>query len=170
MVANSYIENRIFSVRGSKVMFDMDLAELYGVPTKRLIEQVKRNIRRFPDDFMFQLSQEEFKNWRSQFATSNSGMKMGLRRPPYVFTEHGAVMLASVLNSEAAVAASIQVVRAFIRFRSILGAHKELARKLVDLEKKYDGKFLVVFRALEKLMSPPEEPKEPIGFRLCPDP
>jgi len=146
-------------------MLDADLAELYGVTTKRLNEQVKRNASRFPGDFMFQLTPDETRILRSQFATSRSGWG-GRRALPYAFTEHGAVMLASVLNSPTAVDASVQVVRAFVRLREILATHKDLARKLEDLEKKYDARFRVVFDAIRKLMAPPERPRRQIGFRV----
>lgn len=113
------IKYKIYDIRGQKVMLDRDIAILYGVETKRLNEQVKRNIERFPEDFMFQLSQEEFENWKSQIATSNS-IKMGLRRPPYAFTEHGVAMLASVLTSKIAVQVNISIVRAFVAVRQMM--------------------------------------------------
>jgi len=145
-------------------MLDSDLAEIYGVETKVLNQAVKRNRDRFPEDFMFQLTNEEAEALRSQFVTSKKG-RGGRRYAPYAFTEHGAVMLASVLNSTVAVHASIQVVRAFVRLREMLAAHKELARKLEELEKKYDKQFAVVFEAIRQLMEPPDEKaKEPIGF------
>lgn len=157
------IESRILLIRGHKVMLDSDLAELYRVSTKRLNEQVRRNRERFPEDFMFQLTPEETEALRSQFATSNRG-RGGRRYRPYAFTEHGAVMLASVLNSPVAVQASIQVVRAFIRLREILATHKELARKLAELEQKYDRQFKVVFDAIRELMAPPKKERKEIGF------
>ena len=127
------IQQRIIIIRGHRVLINADLAMLYGVTTKRLNEQVKRNIKRFPSDFMFQLNEEESENLRSQFATSSWG---GRRYLPYVFTEHGAIMLTNVLNSAVAVHASIQVVRAFVKLREILSTHKDLASKLVQLEQK----------------------------------
>ena len=127
------IQQRIIIIRGHRVLINADLAMLYGVTTKRLNEQVKRNIKRFPSDFMFQLNEEESENLRSQFATSSWG---GRRYLPYVFTEHGAIMLTNVLNSDVAVHASIQVVRAFVKLREILSTHKDLASKLVQLEQK----------------------------------
>jgi hypothetical protein len=143
-------------------MLDADLAEVYGVTTKRLNEQVRRNRDRFPEDFMFQLSDAEFTDLRSQFATSSWG---GRRYPPFAFSEHGALMLASVLNSPIAVDASIQVVRAFVRLREFLATHKDLSRKLAELEKKYDHQFQVVFDAIRQLMEPsPDKPKRRIGF------
>ncbi len=155
------IERAILLIREHRVMLDEDLAELYGVTTKRLNEQVKRNVDRFPPDFMFQLSFQEFTNLRSQFATSRWG---GRRTPPYAFTEHGAVMLASVLNSPIAVHASVEVVRAFVRLRQLLASHQELARKLMALEKKYDAQFKIVFDAIRELMKPPEPKHRDIGF------
>lgn len=156
------IERAMLLIRRQKVMLDSDLAELYGVTTKRLNQQVKRNSDRFPNDFMFQLSAEEFAHLRSQFATASWG---GRRTPPYAFTEHGAVMLASVLNSPRAVQASIEVVRAFIRLRQLLTSHEDLARKLAALEKKYDAQFKVVFDAIRQLMTPPTPHQRQIGFR-----
>jgi hypothetical protein len=144
---------------------DRDLAVLYGVETKVLKQAVKRNPNRFPDDFMFELTQEEFKNWRSQFVTSKAD-KMGLRYPPYAFTENGVAMLSSVLNSERAILANIQIMRTFTRLREILGTHEELKRKIEQMEKKYDGQFRVVFEAIRQLMTPPETKKRKIGFQL----
>jgi hypothetical protein len=128
------IGRRIYVIRGQKVMLDSDLAELYQVPTKRLNEAVKRNSDRFPADFMFQLSPEELENWRSQIATSNPTAKMGLRRPPYAFTELGVAMLSSVLNSDRAVQMNILIMRAFVRLRELMATHKDLARKIDQLE------------------------------------
>ena len=157
------IEDAIYVIRSEKVMLDEDLAKLYGVSTKRLNEQVTRNTDRFPDDFMFRLTPDEFRNLRSQSATSSWG---GRRYPPRAFTEHGAVMAANVLNSKRAVQASIQVVRTFIRLRQMLANHRGLARKLDALEKKYDKQFRVVFEAIRQLMEPPpDKSKRRIGFR-----
>lgn len=158
------IASRILLIRGHKVMLDADLAELYGVSTKRLNEQVKRNKMRFPADFMFALTAAEAGALKSQFATSNVG-RGGRRTRPNAFTEHGAVMLASVLNSPLAVQASIQVVRAFLRLREILATHKALASKLAELEQRYDKQFKVVFDAFRELMSPPAKRVRQIGFR-----
>ena len=158
------IDRAILLIRGHKVMLDADLANIYGVTTKRLNEQVKRNRTRFPVDFMFQLTEGETDALRSQFATSNKGHG-GRRTLPFVFTEHGAVMLASVLNTTVAVHASIQVVRAFVRFRRLLVTNVGLARKLAELENKYDAQFKVVFDAIRKLMIPPEPKRQLIGFR-----
>jgi len=156
------IESHIFLIRGQKVMLDADLAELYEVETRRLNEQVRRNSERFPEDFMFQLTAEEFANLKSQFATSSWG---GRRKLPFVFTEHGAIMAASVLNSKRAIEASVQVVRAFVRLRQMLASNAELSRKLVALEKNYDIKFRAVFEAIHQLMAPADpKKKRPIGF------
>ena len=160
------IETRIFLIRGMKVMLDSDLANLYGVSTRRLNEQVKRNLHRFPPDFMFQLSAEETQNLRSQIATSSAGHG-GRRYQPYAFTEHGAVMLASVLNSKIAVQASVQVVRAFVRLRQILATHKKLAGKLAELETRiaaHDENITTLFEAIRQMMELPEKPRRRIGF------
>ncbi len=161
------IESRILLIRGQKVMLDADIAELYGVETKVLNQAVRRNIERFPEDFMFQLTDQEAATLRSQFVTSKRG-RGGRRYRPYAFTEHGAVMLASVLNSPVAVEASIQVVRAFIRLREILATHKELAKKLIELEGRieaHDEGITALFEAIRQLMEPPGKPQRKIGFR-----
>jgi hypothetical protein len=156
-------------IRGDRVILDSDLAELYGVETRRLNEQVKRNRGRFPQDFMFQLSPDEFEGLKSHFATSRSGWG-GRRKLPFAFTEHGAIMAASVLNTPQAVDMSIFVVRAFVRLRSFLATHKELAIKVTELEKKltaHDEQILTIVEAIKQLMSlPPPVKKRPIGFRL----
>ena len=146
-------------------MLDRDLAEIYGASTKRLNEQVKRNPGRFPRDFMFRLSKAEMAHWRSQIATSNPGAKKGVRRPPYAFTEQGVAMLSSVLNSERAVLVNVEIMRAFVRLRQVLNSHKDLARKLVELERKYDSQFKAVFDAIRELMAPPAKPRPKIGFQ-----
>ena len=158
------IERSILVIRGEKVMLDTDLAVLYGVPTKRLNEQVKRNRDRFPRDFMFQLTGRE----KREVVANCDHLKRLKFSPslPYAFTEHGAIMLATVLNSPIAVKASIQVVRAFIRLRQMLASNAELARKLYSLEKKYDEQFKVVFDAIRELMTPPAHTRKgKIGFR-----
>jgi hypothetical protein len=158
------VERRILFIRGEKVILDADLAELYGVTTKRLNEQVRRNRDRFPPDFMFQLTEEEFAILRSQFATSRSGWG-GRRYPPFVFTEHGAIMAANILNSPQAIAASVTVVRAFVRLRQMLASHADLARKLEDLEKRYDSQLKQVFTAIRALMASPGDPSNKrIGY------
>lgn len=147
------IEKSIFVIRGQKVMLDSHLAELYEVPTKRLNEQVRRNLQRFPEDFMFQLTDEEADHLRSQIATSN--LKRGGRRyNPYVFTEHGVAMLSSVLHSERAIQVNIAIIRAFIKLREMLATHKDLASKLDELESRYDAQFSDVFEAIRKLTIP----------------
>jgi hypothetical protein len=159
------IERSILLIRGHKVILDSDLAELYGVTTKRLNERVRRNLSRFPEDFMFQLTESETHLLRSQFATSKEG-RGGRRYLPYAFTEQGVAMLSSVLNSERAIKANIEIMRAFVRLRQILASNKELAKRLDELEKKYDAQFKIVFDAIRKLMTPPEAqtPKKRIGF------
>jgi len=161
------VERKIYVIRDQKVMLDRDLAELYQVPTKALNQAVQRNRERFPMDFMFPLDKKETENWKSQIVTSNSGIKMGLRKNPYVFTEQGIAMLSSVLKSERAVTVNIAIMRTFVRLREILGTHKELAEKIMNMEKKYDKKFRIIFEVLDELLGPPPEPpKEPMGFRL----
>jgi len=161
------IEKKILLIRNQKVMIDRDLAELYGVATKRLNEQVKRNKERFPFDFMFQLTLEE----KSEVVANCDHLKNLKYSPnlPYAFTEHGALMLASVLNSSRAVEASIYVVRAFIRLREILLTHKELAKKLKELELKidsHDQHIQAIFDVINQLLIPPEKPKQKIGFTI----
>ena len=160
------IEKRILLIRGQKVMLDSDLAKLYGVPTKRLNEQVRRNANRFPEDFMFQLSAEEAEVLRSQFATLDKGRGRHRKYLPLAFTEQGVAMLSSVLHSKRAVLVNIEIMRTFVRLREILATHKDLARKLEELEAKYDGQFRVVFEAIRQLMTPPAPPKRRIGFRV----
>jgi hypothetical protein len=166
LISIESVEQRILLIRGQKIILDVDLAQLYGVTTKRLNEQVKRNRNRFPEDFMFRLSSEEGKSFlalRSQIATLKRGHH--LKYAPYAFTEHGAIMVANVLNSPVAVRASIQVVRAFVRLRDIMATHKDLAQKLQQMEQKYDRKFKVVFDAIRELMAPPiSSSKRQIGF------
>ncbi|MBI4679853.1 MAG: ORF6N domain-containing protein [Nitrospirae bacterium] len=162
-VRQERIEGKIYMIRGHKVMLDSDLAEMYEVPTKVLIQAVKRNIVRFPSDFMFQLNNQEVIALRSQIVTSKIG-KGGRRYPPYVFTEQGVAMLSSVLNSERAIQVNIAIMRSFVKIREMLSAHKDLARKLEDMERKYDSQFRVVFDAIKQLMMPPEKTKRKIGF------
>ena len=160
------IEKKIYLIRNQRVMLDSDIAELYGVTTKRFNEQVKRNIERFPEDFMFKLTDEEYKILRSQFATSNI-IHGGRRYTPYVFTEHGAIMAATILNSSKAVEMSIFVVRAFVKLREITSGNKELAQKLNELEKKYekhDKDIKAIIDAIRQLMTSPEKTKRKIGF------
>ena len=166
-IIHKSIENRIFIIRGIKVLLDSDLAELYGVTVKRLNEQVKRNADRFPEDFMFRLTAEEHESLRSQSAASNAG-RGGRRYLPFVFTEHGAIMAASVLNSERAVEMSLFVVRAFVRLREMLGGHRELALKLSELEGKldtHDHAIQEILDAIRELMDRSTKPQKQIGFR-----
>ena len=160
------IEQRIFLVRGQKVMLDADLAEIYRVPTKSLNLAVKRNADRFPEDFMFQLTDDEVVGLRFHFETSKRG-RGGRRYLPYAFTEQGVAMLSSVLRSSRAVQVNIAIMRTFVRLREMLLSNAELARKLAALENKYDAQFKVVFDAIRELMTPPAAPpKRRIGFVL----
>lgn len=145
-------------------MLDRDLAALYGVSTRTLNQAVKRNMKRFPEDFMFQLTEDEMKNWKSQIVITNKE-KMGLRKRPYAFIENGVAMLSSVLNSEMAITVNIQIMRTFTKLREMLATHKELKQKIEKMEKKYDYQFKVVFDAIRQLMPPPETKKKRIGFR-----
>ena len=161
-VSVQFVERRIYLIRGQKVMIDVDLAELYGVPTGVLNQQVKRNRKRFPADFMFQLTKEEAANLKSQFVISNW---RGLRRAmPYAFTEQGVAMLSSVLNSKRAVQVNIEIMRTFARLRQLLATHARLARKLEALERRYDNQFKIVFDALRELMAPQPPKRRRIGF------
>ena len=158
------IERRILLIHGQKVMLDADLAELYGVTVGRLNEAVKRNVKRFPRDFMFQLSLQELRNLKSQIAISSSRWG-GRRHQPYAFTEQGVAMLSSVLNSERAVQVNIEIMRAFVRLREIIASNKNLAKRLDALEKKYDSQFKVVFDAIRELMTPVPSTPRRIGSR-----
>lgn len=166
--ALTVIQARILTLRAQRVMLDADLAKLYQVPTKRLNEQVKRNRARFPADFVFRLTAEE----KAQVVADCDHLRHLRFSPtlPNAFTEHGAVMLAAVLQSPTAVAASIQVVRAFVRLRGLVAEHAGLARRLDELEGRYDRQFKVVFDAIRALMAPPDEPAKRIGFRAAPEP
>jgi phage regulator Rha-like protein len=171
LIPEELIERKIFLLRGQKVMLSIHLAGLYGVGTKVLIQSVKRNAVRFPEDFMFQLTPEEAQSLRSQFVTlKNRGSKRG-KHPkylPYAFTEQGVAMLSSVLRSKKAVLVNIAIMRAFVKLRQILSAHKELAHKLEELERKiakHDAEIQGIFEAIRQLMVPPEKPKRRIGFQ-----
>lgn len=164
VIPSERIEKTILLIRGQKVMLDADLAALYEVETRTLVQAVKRNAKRFPGDFMFELSQEEFDGLRSQSVISKSEGRGGRRYLPYAFTEQGVAMLSSVLRSERAVYVNIEIMRAFVRLRQILSSNVELARKLETLEKKYDAQFKVVFDAIRQLMTPPQKPRRRIGF------
>ena len=161
------VEQLIFLIRGQKIMLSTHLADLYDVEPKVLMQAVKRNIERFPEDFMFQLSAEEFENLKSQIVTSSWG---GMRRArPYAFTEQGVAMLSSVLHSKRAVRVNIEIMRAFVRLREILSTHKELARKLAELEGRMaenDEQILAIFEAIRQLMTPPERERKKIGFEV----
>lgn len=159
------IEKAILLIRGQKVMLDADLAALYGVETRVLVQAVKRNMERFPEDFMLQLSKEEVDFLRSQIVTLKKGRGQHSKYLPYAFTEQGVAMLSSVLRSRRAIQVNIEIMRAFIRLRQMLASHVELARKLDALEKKYDAQFKQVFEAIRQLMTPPEPKRRPIGFR-----
>ena len=174
LVPVEIIANKIFLIRGQKVMLDRDLANLYKVKTKRLIEQVKRNMKRFPGDFMFQLTWEEVQSLRSHFATLNNLEKISSKRGkhikylPYSFTEQGVAMLSSVLNSERAIMVNISIMRVFSKLKQLALSHSELLRKVESLERKYgehDKKIAVIFQALKQLLEPePVPPKGKIGF------
>lgn len=163
LVPAEVIENKILLLRDKKVMLDRDLAILYEVETRVLNQAVRRNIERFPEDFMFQLTEEEMKNWTSQIVITNKE-KMGLRRRPYAFTEPGVAMLSSVLNSNRAIHVNIQIIRTFIKLRQLLLTHVELKRKIEDMEGKYDQQFKIVFEAIRKLL---ESPKPELMKRIA---
>lgn len=163
-VPQEMIQNKIFMIRGKKVMLDRDLAELYGVETKYLTRQVRRNKERFPDEFLLLLTQQEVAILKRQIGTSSWG---GTRKPPFAFTEHGILMLSSVLNSPRAIQVNIQIMKTFIQLREILTSHKELRQKIEKMESKYDYQFQVVFKAIKKLLAPPcIKSKPPIGFHV----
>ena len=165
LIPVEFIEKRILLIRGQKVMLDSDLAALYGVETKALNQAVRRNIKRFPEDFMFELSREENDSLRSQIVTLKSGRGQHRKYLPYAFTEQGVAMLSSVLNSDQAIEVNILIMRAFVKLREMISTHKDLARKLEQLEKKYDSQFKLVFDVIRQLMAPPEpKKKRPIGF------
>lgn len=165
MAAEVTVERSILVLRGQRVILDETLADLYGVSVSGLNQAVKRNAERFPDDFMFQLTADEGDSLRSQFVISNPKGRGGRRYEPFAFTEQGVAMLSSVLRSERAVRVNIEIMRAFVRMRRVLQEHAELAAKLAQLEKKYDGQFRMVFDAIRDLMAPPAKAKPKIGFR-----
>ncbi len=166
LIPEDVLAHKILFIRGYKVMLDRDLAVLYGVGTRDLNKAVARNLERFPEDFMFKLNRKEFENLMFQTGTSSWG---GTRKMPYAFTEHGILMLSSVLRSSSAVQVNIQIMRAFVKLRQLLSTHKELARKLEELEKKYDAQFKSVFDAIKMLMAPTPDtdagPKTIPGFK-----
>ena len=166
MIPQEIIEHKILMIRGHKVMLDSDLAILYGVTTFNFNKAVKRNLSRFPEDFIFQLSAEEFKSLRFQIGISKKG-RGGRRYLPYAFTEQGVAMLSSVLRSERAIQVNIAIMRAFVKLRKILSTHKELAHKLSQLERKiekHDVEIKAIFDAIRELMTPPKKPRKRIGF------
>ncbi|MDA8130384.1 MAG: ORF6N domain-containing protein [Elusimicrobia bacterium] len=164
VIPQEVLESKILLVRGHRVMLDRDLGALYGVGTRDLNKAVSRNMERFPEDFMFRLDGSELENLMFQFGTSSWG---GTRKPPRVFTEHGILMLSSVLKSRRAIAVNIQIMRTFTRLRGLLASSRDLARKVAELEKKYDAQFKSVFDAIRALMEPPDgpEPKKITGFK-----
>jgi hypothetical protein len=170
-ITDETVMDKIYFIRGKKVMLDRDLAEMYGVETRVLNQAVKRNEKRFPPDFMFQLTEKELENWISQIVTSNKE-KMGLRKLPNAFTEQGVAMLSSVLNSETAIEVNIQIIRIFSRIRGVILTNKDFLLKLEQLERKVDkhsDEIQVIFKALKKLFNPPPAPIEPrkrIGFKF----
>ncbi len=165
MFPNEVVINKIYLIRGQKVMLDKDLAELYGVETRTLNQAVKRNVERFPEDFMFQLSEEEFENLKSQIVISSWG---GRRKLSFAFTEQGVAMLSSVLNSSTAIQVNIQIIRIFTRMREMLLTHKDILLKLEKLEKEVTGSkqdITLIFKALKQLLKTPQEKRRRIGFR-----
>ena len=161
-IVEHVIVQKIFIIRGKKVMLDKDLASLYGVLTKNLNKAVMRNIDRFPADFMTRLTKKEYDSLRFQTGTLEKGAHS--KYLPYAFTEQGVAMLSSVLRSQRAIQVNIAIMRTFVRLREILSTHKKLAKKINDLENKYDGQFKIVFEAIRRLMAEEEKPKTPIGF------
>jgi hypothetical protein len=164
VVPVEHLERAIRLLRGEKIILDADLASLYGVKTRTLVQAVKRNLERFPPDFMFQLTREEFNLLRSQTVTSRGWG--GRRYPPYAFTEQGVAMLSSVLRSPQAIGVNIEIMRAFVRLRRLLATHARLEKKILEIEEKYDGQFAVVFEALKQLMEPPKPKRRKIGFQI----
>ncbi len=165
-ISEKFIQDKIYLIRGRRVMLDSDLAKLYGVSTSRLNEAIKRNQLRFPEDFMYQLTLEEVRTLTSQFAISNEG-RGGRRHRPYVFTEQGIAMLSGVLNSKKAVEVNIAIMRTFVKMRQMIFAHRELSKKLEELEQRiesHDEEIQSIFEAMRQLMEGPEKPKRRIGF------
>jgi hypothetical protein len=166
-LADEVILNRIYLVRKQKVMLDRDLAELYGVETRQLKQAVRRNLKRFPKDFMFEMNRTEFANWRSQFVMSNSD-KAGLRHAPYCFTEQGVTMLSCILNSTRAIAVNIRIIRIFTRVREMLSTHKDILLQLERIEQRlsgHDDQIVQIFNYLKQLVTQPQPPRPRIGFR-----
>jgi len=168
MIPDELVMNKIYLIRGQKVMLDEDLAELYGVENKRLKEAVRRNIDRFPDDFMFELTPAEFESLRTQFATLKTGRGQHTKYTPFVFTEQGVSMLSGVLNSETAIRVHIQIIRVFAKMRELLLTHKDILLQLEKIEKKltgHDEDIQLIFQYLKQLLNPPQPPRRKIGFR-----
>ncbi|MDD5570588.1 MAG: ORF6N domain-containing protein [Bacteroidales bacterium] len=168
MIPEETITSKIYYIRGQKVMIDRDLAKLYEVKTKVLKQSVKRNLKRFPVDFMFKMTEKEFENWRSQFVTSNSD-KMGLRHYPFCFTEQGVTMLSCILNSKLAIEINIRIIRVFTKMREMLLTHKEILLKLEQLEKKiikHDDEIEIIFNTLRELIKPPIQERKRIGYKV----
>ena len=173
-ITDETVINKIYHIRGKKVMLDRDLAEMYGVETRVLNQAVKRNGKRFPIDFMFQLTEKELEEWKSQIVTSNKE-KMGLRKLPNAFTEQGVAMLSSVLNSETAIEVNIQIIRIFTRIREVLLTHKDVLLKMEQLEKKifqqdertnkHEDEIQLIFNALKQLLNPPKKPRNAVGYK-----
>ena len=166
LIPDEIIIRKIYLIRDNKVMIDRDLAELYGVETKVLKQAVKRNSERFPEDFMFEMTGEEFTNWRSQFVTSKSDLK-GLRYAPFCFTEQGVTMLSCILNSIKAIEVNIRIIRIFTQLREMLSTHKDILLKLEQLERqveKNNEEIQLIFRTLKHFLNPPTEPRKRIGF------
>jgi len=170
LIPDEVVMSKIYLIRGQKVMIDRDLAELYGVETKHLKRQVKRNIKRLPHDFMFELYKKEFVHWRCHFGTSNASDKMGLRYAPYVFTEQGVAMLSSIINSDRAISVNIYIIRIFTRMRELLLTHKDILLKLEQLEQQTlhnTEDIQLIFEYLKKLLTPASStPRKHIGCKL----
>ena len=168
LILHENIARKIILIRDKKVMLDRDISELYGVETRILNQAVKRNIERFPDDFMFQLTKEEMANWISQTVISNN-KKMGIRKRPNAFTQEGVAMLSSVLSSKRAIQVNLQIMRVFVKLREMLSTHADLRKKVKQLEKKYqshDKQFQIVFEAIKQLLAKPQRPAKKIGFHV----
>jgi hypothetical protein len=164
LVQFARVERAILMIRGHRVLLDADLAEMYGVDTREIVQAVKRNVDRFPEDFVFQLTLDEFDFLRSQFVISKPVGRGGRRTAPYAFTEQGVAMLSSALRSPRAVKVNVEIMRAFVRLRQMLRGNADLARRLDELEKRYDAQFRVVFDAIRALMEPTSKPERRIGF------
>jgi len=167
MITDELVMNKIYFIRGQKVMLDRDLAQLYQVETRTLNQAIRRNIGRFPEDFMFQLTKQEFEDWKSQIVISNSE-RMGLRKRPLAFTEQGVAMLSSILNSETAIRMNIQIIRVFTRMRQMLLTHKDILLQLEKMERKltgHDEDIQLIFKYLKQLLNPPQQPRKRIGFK-----